>query len=104
MRWRWAFVDALSLPETIQPARAKLSVTMREVCVPLHRDLAPAKLWSYAGGDGRHGSVSANPQAPVIELRQGEPVEIEWINQLPRRHIFTNLTKGLWNAYFGGPM
>lgn len=84
-----AFVDALPLPETIQPVRAKLSVTMREVRVPLHRDLGPAKLWSYAGGDGRHGVVSANPQAPVIELRGGEPVEIEWINQLPRRHIFT---------------
>jgi spore coat protein A len=90
MRWHFRRLwMRCPLPETIQPVRAKLSVTMREVRVPLHRDLAPAKLWGYAGGDGRHRGVSANPQAPVIELRRGEPVEIKWINQLPRRHTFT---------------
>jgi hypothetical protein len=62
---------------------------MREVMVSLHRDLPPAKLWSYAAGDGRHGPISANPLSPVIEVRSHQPVEIEWVNLLPERHLFT---------------
>ena len=83
------FVDALPMPETIRPSQGRVSVTMREVMVPLHRDLPPAKLWSYAAGDGRYGAVSANPLSPVIELRSHQPVEIEWVNLLPERHLFT---------------
>ncbi len=84
-----AFVDALPLPETIRPSYGRVSVTMREVAVPLHRDLPPAKIWSYAVGDGRHGPLSASLLSPVIELRSHQPVEIEWVNLLPERHLFT---------------
>ena len=83
------FVDALPLPETIRPAQSRLSVTMREINVSLHYDLPPAKLWTYAAGDGRRGGVSLNPLSPVIELRKGEPAQIEWVNLLPERHLFT---------------
>jgi spore coat protein A, manganese oxidase len=81
------FVDALPLPETIRPLQGRVSITMREVVAPLHRDLPPAKLWSYAAG--RHGPGSTNPLSPLIELRSHQAVEIEWVNLLPQRHLFT---------------
>jgi spore coat protein A, manganese oxidase len=83
-----AFADPLPLPEFVSPALGRLSVTMREVSVSLHRDLPPARLWMYAAGDGRHASLSGNPLPPVIELRKDHPAAIEWINLLPSRHLF----------------
>ena len=61
---------------------------MRETVVSLHRDLPPAKTWSYASGDGRYGAVSSHPLSPVIELRTGHSTEIEWIDLLPKEHLF----------------
>ena len=51
------FVDPLPLPEVVRPSSGKLAITMRETVVSLHRDLPPAKTWSYASGDGRYGAV-----------------------------------------------
>jgi spore coat protein A len=83
------FVDPLPLPEFIRPSNGGLAITMRETSVSLHRDLPPARTWSYASGDGRHGAVSSHPLSPVIELRTGHSTEIEWINLLPKEHLFT---------------
>jgi spore coat protein A len=83
------FVDALPLPEKQSPvglrSDAKLGavhvpyyqVNIREVQVRLHRDLPLTRLWGY-------GATSA----PVLfEARSHQGVLIDWINQLPPRHI-----------------
>lgn len=50
---------------------------MREVEVEMHRDMKPTRVWSYG------------PEAlgPLLEAHQGEPVEVEWANELPRKHF-----------------
>lgn len=83
-----AFADPLLLPETLHPSAGKLSITMREIRAPLHRNLPPARLWTYGSGDGRRGAVSGGAMSPVIELQAGQAAQIEWINLLPRKHIF----------------
>ncbi|HEY5382681.1 MAG TPA: multicopper oxidase [Acidobacteriaceae bacterium] len=83
------FVDALPRPEkqSLVGVRsdAKLGavnapyyqVHIREVQARLHRDLPLTKMWGY-------GSASA----PVLfEERSGQGVLIDWINELPARHI-----------------
>jgi spore coat protein A len=52
-------------------------ITMREVRAKLHRDLPPARLWSY------NGSVPG----PTFQVRRGEGVFIEWANELPSKHF-----------------
>ena len=73
------FVDALPLPERIQPAHHghKLRIAMREVHAKVHRDVPPTRFWSYGAG----------PLAPVIEARAHQPLEIEWVNELPTHHF-----------------
>ncbi|MDR3736104.1 MAG: multicopper oxidase domain-containing protein [Acidobacteriaceae bacterium] len=72
------FLDALPLPQIIQ-ARAgqRIQVAMREIHAPLHRNLPPARMWSYG----------PTALAPVIEARSGIPVEVEWVNHLPEKHF-----------------
>ncbi len=50
---------------------------MREAQVLLHRDLPPTRVWSY------NGSLPG----PTFETRRGEPLLIEWANELPSRHF-----------------
>lgn len=83
------FVDPLPVPDVVRPVNGRLSITMREVRTALHRNLPPAKLWIYVAGDGRHERLQDHPLSPVIELRSGSPAQIEWINLLPRQHLFT---------------
>src|SRR5882757_8906508 len=79
------FVDPLPIPPvlmragvTADPVRRGRQVPlyrvhMREAEASVHRDLKPGKFWSY--GTGMPG--------PTIEVRSGEPVAIEWSNDLP---------------------
>jgi spore coat protein A, manganese oxidase len=83
------FVDPMLLPDLLRSEgqravpdqrlkRAKFfNITMREIHVKMHRDLAPTRLWSYG------------PDAigPLLEARGYEDVVIEWHNQLPPRHF-----------------
>lgn len=50
---------------------------MREVRVKLHRDLPPARLWSYGG----------TVPGPTIEVRRSQGTWIEWVNELPAKHF-----------------
>ncbi len=50
---------------------------MRQIEAKLHRDLPATSLWSFGG----------SVPGPTIETRSGEPLVIEWINNLPRRHF-----------------
>jgi spore coat protein A len=82
-------VDPLPLPVVQSPidrrSNAKLGaedaayyeIHMREIQARLHRDLPPTRLWGY-------GATSA----PVLfEVRSGQGVLIDWINELPPKHI-----------------
>jgi spore coat protein A, manganese oxidase len=83
------FVDALPLPVLQSPidrrSNAALGaenatcyeIRMREIQARLHRDLPLTRLWGY-------GTTSA----PVLfEARSGQGVLINWINELPTKHI-----------------
>ena len=51
-------------------------VAMRETTSKLHRDLPPAKLWTYGG----------SLPGPVFETRSGQGLMVEWANELPAKH------------------
>ena len=85
------FVDPLPVPPIAKsvnapahaagaPARAATTyrLTMRQVPVHVHRDLPPTPMWSY--GETVPG--------PTIEARSGQPVHIEWGNELQVKHFF----------------
>jgi spore coat protein A, manganese oxidase len=75
------FVDALPLPEVLRSGvrngRRSVTLTMQEIHAKVHRDVASTCMWSY-GPDAL---------APLIEARAGEPLEIQWVNNLPTRHF-----------------
>jgi spore coat protein A len=71
------FVDALPIPPVLPPA-ARREIHMREVFQKLHRDLPATRVWTY---DGTY-------IGPTIEARSGAPLEVEWRNELPDRHLF----------------
>jgi spore coat protein A, manganese oxidase len=68
-------------PDPANPAR-KLPfyrMVMAEVESHVHRDLPPTRMWGFNG-------ISPGP---VIEARSGNGILVEWVNQLPQRHLFT---------------
>jgi spore coat protein A len=83
------FVDPLPIPEVAKPAGLRpqpgdhtakvpyFRVPMRQVEVKLHRDLPPTRLWCYG---------SSSP-GPTFETRSGQPLLIEWPNELPAKHF-----------------
>jgi spore coat protein A len=78
------FVDAMPVPERPRPVAPRrrgaphtLRVTMREVRAKVHRDVPASRFWSYGNGF----------LAPLIEARAKQPLEIEWVNQLPAKHF-----------------
>ena len=83
------FVDALPIPDVVQPvdhrpspvdAAVKLPyyrVAMREIESKVHRDLKPTRLWAY-------GTTSPGP---TFEVRRGQGILVEWANELPSRHF-----------------
>ena len=74
MKW----VDALPVPEKVKPLRkGHYRVTMREFQAKVHRDLPPTVFWGYDG---------MSP-GPVFEARSGEGITVEWVNNLPAKHL-----------------
>src|SRR5262245_630295 len=78
------FVDRMPIPPVAQPtARYKWAtyyeIPMAQVPQRLHRDLPPTNVWTYGG---------AYP-GPTIEALRSERVAVNWINNLPTRHLFT---------------
>jgi spore coat protein A len=78
-----AFVDPLPRPAVAQPVdggpgeAATYDLAMREVQQQLHSELPPSTVWGY--GDG---PVGASYPGPTIEARVGEPITVNWINDL----------------------
>ena len=93
------FVDPLPIPQTLRSTEtrphphqpgAQVSyhrIAMRQVETKVHRDLPPTSIWSY-------GSTAPGP---TIEVRKGQPVLIEWVNDLPAKH-FLPIDHGLCGA------
>jgi spore coat protein A len=73
------YVDRLPLPSVIHPPQdgSAVPVRMREFLHKAHRDLPPTKMWGYNG---------AWP-GPTFDVRKGQPLSVEWINQLPTKHF-----------------
>ncbi len=84
------FVDPLPIPAIAKPAGLKASpgdpatpvpyyrIVMQQFQAKVHRDVAATTFWGYG----------ASCPGPTIEARAGKPVLVEWVNQLPRQHLF----------------
>lgn len=83
------FVDALPVPEIAKPQGSHASPADRNRKIPfyriaaqpisgkVHRDLPPTKFWSFG----------PSTPGPTFETRAGEPLLVEWVNQLPADHF-----------------
>lgn len=77
------FVDPLPIPQRIQPSGKHSGalfyrVRMMQFERSLHSQLPPARLWGYEG----------HYPGPLFVAMRGEPVAVEWVNQLPTQHLF----------------
>jgi spore coat protein A, manganese oxidase len=70
---RW--VDPLPVPSRISGREHRIVAWQFQAKV--HRDLPATTFWGYNG---------MSP-GPVFETRSGEPLTVEWVNQLPARHM-----------------
>jgi spore coat protein A len=77
------FVDALPVLARLHPHRGQLRIAMRQIHTKLHRDVPPTRLWVYAAASDTTPSAAA----PVIEARSNQPLQVEWLNQLPTQHF-----------------
>jgi spore coat protein A len=64
------------LPPSDPGPPAFYQVGMTEFQQQLHRDLSPTTVWGYNG----------TFPGPIIEVNTDEPVQVEWINNLPSQH------------------
>jgi spore coat protein A len=99
---RW--VDPLPMPSLLKPTDhrpnprhppAKIPyyrVEMRQFDAKVHRDMPPATFWGY----------NASSPGPTIEARSGEPIQVEWVNSLPAKHLFP-IDRTLCGAETGTP-
>jgi spore coat protein A len=83
------YVDELPLPPIMRSAGLRASpvnravripyyrINMRPFQAPVHRDVPPTSLWGYGG----------ICPGPTLEVRRDQPVQVEWVNQLPARHF-----------------
>ena len=71
------FVDPLPIPPTVKKGSGPLRLAMSEFRGKVHRDLPATRLWGYNG----------TSPGPTIEARSGDPLSVEWVNNLPTDHF-----------------
>jgi spore coat protein A len=76
------FIQPLALPAVLRPSglldgAPHYTVRMSEFHQNLHPDLPDTRVWGYNG----------SYPGPTIEARTNEPLSVEWINNLPSRHL-----------------
>jgi spore coat protein A len=83
------FVDRLPIPPVLASTESRphphlagtklpyYRISMRRVDVKVHRDLPETSIWSYG----------TTAPGPTIEARKGQPILIEWVNELPKEHF-----------------
>ena len=98
------FIDPLPIIEIARPTGLRpdpanpaiklpfYRMAMSEIESRVHRDLQPARMWGFKG----------TSPGPVIEVRSGSGVLVEWANELPQRHLFT-IDHNLMGAERGKP-
>jgi spore coat protein A len=77
------FIDPLPIPEQLTPDHTRKDTAIYRVRVlefqkQLHSQLPPTRLWGFEG----------QYPGPTFETVRGMPIEVEWQNQLPLRHLF----------------
>lgn len=72
-----SFVDALPVPPRLIAAEhnGRLTVRQRAGEHRFHRDLPTSRIWGYDG----------NLPGPTVETERGQPVTVEWRNELDGR-------------------
>jgi spore coat protein A, manganese oxidase len=83
------YVDSLPLPAPVAPAATMVDpnnrkaripryrIAMREFQAKVHRNVPPTTFWGYEGMF----------PGPVFEARSGQPLMVEWVNELPLQHL-----------------
>ncbi|MBB6142845.1 spore coat protein A [Silvibacterium bohemicum] len=83
------YVDPLPIPKLIKASGLRpdpnnaakqipyYRVSMRQFQAKVHRDVSPTTCWGYEG----------SCPGPTFETRLGEPVLVEWVNDLPQKHF-----------------
>ena len=51
---------------------------MKEFSAKVHRDIQPTRFWGYGG----------SLPGPTFETKSSEGLMVEWVNELPTRHLF----------------
>jgi spore coat protein A len=77
------FIDPLPIPKRLTPydthhGKSLYRVRMVEFTQKLHSQLAPTRLWGYEG----------HYPGPCFDVTSGEPIEVQWENNLPSQHLF----------------
>ena len=87
--WR-ATVDPLPIPAPAIPSGSRTSpidparrvpyyrIAARQFQSQVHRDVPPSTFWGY----------EASCPGPTLEARRGQPLLVEWVNELPHQHLF----------------
>src|SRR5882762_3304490 len=76
------FVDPLPLLSVLKPVeqiqgKPFYRIAMTQFQQQLHRDLPPTTVWGF------HGTYPG----PTIEARRDHPIVVQWINNLPTKHL-----------------
>jgi len=83
------FVDPLPIPRIASPSGTRphpqqpshkipyYRLAMRQFESKVHRDVPPTRLWGF----------SNTSPGPTIEARSGDPLLVEWVNELPAAHL-----------------
>jgi spore coat protein A len=86
------YLDALPIPAVATPisgspgAAATYNITMREFEQQLHSQLPPTRVWGY-----HDGVAPLHTPGPIIVARTGQPVTVNWINDI--RDFVTNVPR-----------
>jgi spore coat protein A, manganese oxidase len=83
------FVDPLTRPPLALSVGTKASIfgrprqvplyrlALRQIVSKIHRDLPPTIMWG----------INSSSPGPTIEARRDQPLFIEWLNELPNKHL-----------------
>jgi spore coat protein A len=83
------FVDPLPIPRIAKPSGTRshpdhpaqqipcYRIPLHEAMQKVHRDLPATRMWTFDGSF----------PGPTLEMQSGQPVIVEWVNQLPAKHF-----------------
>ena len=71
------FVDPLPIPKRARGVNNRYRISMGQFYAKVHRDLPPTRQWGYDGSS----------PGPTIEVRKGQAISVEWVNNLPKKHF-----------------